>query len=913
MLRKLIGTGRSTMTRANDVSDVTAISPSASGAPEPAAEPLVAGEGAQLSLKVRTLDQKTYPITIGAAASVPQLKELVALETGITLARQRLIYRGRVLKNDQTLASYSVEDGHVLHLVVRAASSSLPPQVEEGEQLVGSAPYHTIDIATPITGLRAASYQRSAWDLDTLTEIDALNTRLDEFHRSLRSRSRSRQRQRHTRSPPAPPRDNDEPDPMMAQSSSMPPGRVLMGATIATMPFFSSMVANLVTQVSGNGMRGEVEGATTGAPPSGHRTVAFSTDLPSRTSAAEMDVATARALRHHHRTRDGFGRQRSARRSATSAERQAALRARTESRLESVRATLNDMSLDFPAELTALSQGDTNTTMSELQQQVDMLLTLLERFGPRLRLLPAALAQRDRINEQAASSNTHTESFAASSAIESLLASPGANTTDPSPASPASARSNLAEDGSEVSSTESAAGNSFSARQIIRTVEVLQTIGETADLLARMARHAFVRQSVQSGEPITRRGDWTSTPAGDRIQSRFRSASRASNRARDGETVSDELEATLDPVQVTTRSAGTAAQGGTNIRPRIRVARISAANWVGERISVSPRATRASAVESSGLTPTFPIELTGATGDAVLSVLPAPAYSDPGTESTSTPVVALNNGNGPLPPASAHISIAGVGLPLVSSVVFPFSLAAGLGGSHATTTWNLADFVSRLTNELPISTIYGVMAGDATHLHHILAHVGFALFSGVDVPRVTRPNLRTWVQDFVEELRRLLRVHALPADVVNHVDGPESRRLAVGNELLRIVEPFIPDLVDFFVRATSASRTAVFGMRSATFLRSMAQQVVHDLRMYASGDALETERESDERLKRLLRGLLTWFGMKEHIARFVVDSLLCWTEGNNTSDQRRRRRRQREETRDDLSSADAPAAKRERQ
>ncbi|EGZ27952.1 hypothetical protein PHYSODRAFT_469177, partial [Phytophthora sojae] len=91
--------------------------PPPASAPEPAAEPPVAAEGAQLYLKVRTLDQKTYPITIRAAASVPQLKELVAVETGVTLARQRLIYRGRVLKNDQMLAAYSLEDGHVLHLV----------------------------------------------------------------------------------------------------------------------------------------------------------------------------------------------------------------------------------------------------------------------------------------------------------------------------------------------------------------------------------------------------------------------------------------------------------------------------------------------------------------------------------------------------------------------------------------------------------------------------------------------------------------------------------------------------------------------------------------------------------------------------------------------------------------------------
>nr|AIY34488.1 RXLR7 [Phytophthora capsici] len=248
-----------------------------------------------------------------------------------------------------------------------------------------------------------------------------------------------------------------------------------------------------------------------------------------------------------------------------------------------------------------------------------------------------------------------------------------------------------------------------------------------------------------------------------------------------------------------------------------------------------------------------------------------------------------------------------MGLPLMSSVVFPFSLAAGLGGSHATTTWNLADFVSRLTSELPISSLYGVMAGDATHLHHVLAHIGFALFSGVDVPRVTRPSIRTWSQDLVGELRRLLRSHALPTEVLEQVTGSNERRSALGNELLRVVEPFVSELVDFLVRATSASRAAAFGTNSATFLRTMTQQIVRQLRVYARGESTESEDDSDERLKRLLRGLLVWLGMNENMARFVIDSLVCWAEGDNSSI-RRGRTRQREEN-----STDSPAIKRQRE
>lgn len=250
----------------------------------------------------------------------------------------------------------------------------------------------------------------------------------------------------------------------------------------------------------------------------------------------------------------------------------------------------------------------------------------------------------------------------------------------------------------------------------------------------------------------------------------------------------------------------------------------------------------------------------------------------------------------------------------MSSVVFPFSLAAGLNGNHTTTTWNLADFVSRLTSELPISTLYGVLAADSTHVHHFLAHLGFALFSGVDVPRVSRPNIRTWAQDFVGELRNLLRSHALPADVLEQIDGPAERRSALGTELVNAVEPFMPELIDTLVRATSASRAAAFGASSLTFLRTMARQVVRQLRSFARGESTESADESEERLQRLLQRLLVWLGMNEHMASFAVDSLLSWTEEDTAATAGRRgRTRRREESASTDGPTDAPANKRRRE
>ncbi|PKI66743.1 hypothetical protein CRG98_012938 [Punica granatum] len=64
---------------------------------------------------------------------VPALKAQIASVTGVVSDQQRLICRGKVLKDDQLLSAYHVEDGHTLHLVVR---QPIPPSAE-------GAPSHT--------------------------------------------------------------------------------------------------------------------------------------------------------------------------------------------------------------------------------------------------------------------------------------------------------------------------------------------------------------------------------------------------------------------------------------------------------------------------------------------------------------------------------------------------------------------------------------------------------------------------------------------------------------------------------------------------------------------------------------------------------------------------------------------------
>ncbi|KAF8407193.1 hypothetical protein HHK36_006320 [Tetracentron sinense] len=80
-----------------------------------------------VEIKIKTLDSQTYTLRVNKYMPVPALKEQIATVTGVLSDQQRLICRGKVLKDDQLLSAYHVEDGHTLHLVVR---QPVPPSSE---------------------------------------------------------------------------------------------------------------------------------------------------------------------------------------------------------------------------------------------------------------------------------------------------------------------------------------------------------------------------------------------------------------------------------------------------------------------------------------------------------------------------------------------------------------------------------------------------------------------------------------------------------------------------------------------------------------------------------------------------------------------------------------------------------------
>ncbi|EGW32703.1 uncharacterized protein SPAPADRAFT_60059 [Spathaspora passalidarum NRRL Y-27907] len=71
----------------------------------------------QIKVTIKSSGDKKYEVTFDTSITVLELKQLIAAESDIPAESQRLIYSGKVLKDNETVSSYKVQDGHTIHLV----------------------------------------------------------------------------------------------------------------------------------------------------------------------------------------------------------------------------------------------------------------------------------------------------------------------------------------------------------------------------------------------------------------------------------------------------------------------------------------------------------------------------------------------------------------------------------------------------------------------------------------------------------------------------------------------------------------------------------------------------------------------------------------------------------------------------
>lgn len=88
-----------------------------------------------MQISVKTSKGEVYAIdTDGKESTVQQLKEKIEEKVNVPISKIRLIHVGKLLKNEETLSSYNLEEGSTVHLVIpntEKAPTEKTPQQEK--------------------------------------------------------------------------------------------------------------------------------------------------------------------------------------------------------------------------------------------------------------------------------------------------------------------------------------------------------------------------------------------------------------------------------------------------------------------------------------------------------------------------------------------------------------------------------------------------------------------------------------------------------------------------------------------------------------------------------------------------------------------------------------------------------------
>ncbi|XP_047321237.1 ubiquitin domain-containing protein DSK2b-like [Impatiens glandulifera] len=84
------------------------------------------GATADVTVNIRSSNGSRFSVRISLDSDVRSFKSVISQNSDIPADQQRLIYKGRILKDDQTLESYGLEAEHTIHLVRGSAPVASP-------------------------------------------------------------------------------------------------------------------------------------------------------------------------------------------------------------------------------------------------------------------------------------------------------------------------------------------------------------------------------------------------------------------------------------------------------------------------------------------------------------------------------------------------------------------------------------------------------------------------------------------------------------------------------------------------------------------------------------------------------------------------------------------------------------------
>ncbi|KAL4170354.1 hypothetical protein KRP22_011256 [Phytophthora ramorum] len=131
------------------------------------------GQPGGFHVRILDLNGKFFNISCELDWTVAQMKQHVLECTDVAVASQRLIYRGRVLEDEGSLASYKVEDGHTIHLFVRAAPTP-DPEILNAELNTSGSTSGARDDGMAVVTINSDIVSSAVFPSDSARRVDPL-------------------------------------------------------------------------------------------------------------------------------------------------------------------------------------------------------------------------------------------------------------------------------------------------------------------------------------------------------------------------------------------------------------------------------------------------------------------------------------------------------------------------------------------------------------------------------------------------------------------------------------------------------------------------------------------------------------------------------------------------------------------
>ncbi|ETI40084.1 hypothetical protein F442_14236 [Phytophthora nicotianae P10297] len=126
-----------------------------------------------IHVRILDLNGKFFNISCRLDWTVAQMKQKVLESTEVAVASQRLIYRGRVLEDESSLDSYKVEDGHTIHLFVRAAPTP-DPEILNTELNANGSSSSARDDGITVVNINSDIVSSAVFPSDSARRVDPL-------------------------------------------------------------------------------------------------------------------------------------------------------------------------------------------------------------------------------------------------------------------------------------------------------------------------------------------------------------------------------------------------------------------------------------------------------------------------------------------------------------------------------------------------------------------------------------------------------------------------------------------------------------------------------------------------------------------------------------------------------------------